>query len=516
MLKEIQLAELAPSPSNPRKTFDQVKLQELARSIGEVGVLEPILVRAANGSGRFEVVAGERRFRAATLANVLTVPCILKELTDVQVLEIQTIENLQRDDLHPLEEADGFARLMTDAGYDVEEIAQKISKSGKYVYDRIKLRQLVPELRTVFLDGEISAGHAILLARLSPTDQERILGEGEPGNRWKVDGLFQMEEGHHDPDLDLDDKRARKAISVRELEALIDRTVRFKPDEVDLPNLFPETAATLAAAAEEELKVVKITFEYRVPDEARDEKERTLGRPSWKRADGGLDAELFGKPKPSKECEHSVMGIVVAGRGRGDAFKVCVAKKKCRVHWAAEIKQAEQREKGGGAAPAAAPRAQRNYDEERRIREVEDARWGKAVPKLLEAVAEKLGAMPTTKLLDIVITELLSGGQSPKGMTRGKTLEDGLRFAAFLVLSSEVDNNLWDAAKSLPKVLKPLGIDAKKIVDQVAPKEKPKKEAAPKAEKKTDQRKAAGARAAARSRAAKKKVQTSAKAAARG
>ncbi len=499
MLREILLAELTPSPTNPRKTFDPVKLQELADSIASKGMLEPILVRprppkypVRDGvevrppfdpapKENYEVVAGERRFRAAGLAKLETVPCIVRELNDVEVLEVQTIENLQRDDLHPLEEAEGYAALMKEAGYDIEQIAQRIGKSTRYVYDRVKLLQLVPALRKVFLEGEISVGHAILLARLSPTDQERA--NGSSGTQAQLIGLWAHDYGAQEYGLELGDKRRRKPVSIRELEAWISNNVRFRPNEVDLPNLFPETAVALKAAEEEELKLVKITREHRVSDGARDLKERTYGRQSWKRADGQPDRDPWDRrERKTKTCEHSVVGVIVAGPGRGEAFHVCVAKKKCTVHWKEEQEAANERGAPNGAGTAAGKSAaadsyqarQRRWDEERKRDDAERARWRKAQPKLLEALAEKLKATPAPELAGIVVEKCLAmadGGRKLKQMQLGETLDDAVRYAAFLVLSLALTND-WNAPTMAPKALKKVGIDARKIVDKVAPKPK--------------------------------------------
>lgn len=499
VLKSIRLEELFPSPTNPRKTFDDLKLQEMSRSIREVGILEPLLVRAhVNGKTTYEVVAGERRYRAAKIAEAGEVPCIVRELTDVQVLEIQTIENLQRDDLHPLEEAAGYAALMKEAGYDVDRIAERISKSAKYVYDRIKLLQLIKPLQKVFLDGEITASHAILLARLSKADQERLHGEGEPdGSPYQLRGLWQEEDA--EPGLDLDDKVSRKPISVRELERFIDDHVRFRPEEVDLPNLFPATAAALAAAKEEELKVVKITRDYRVNDDARDEKEKTYGEQAWKRADGQVDVGRYGKAKRSKTCEHSVLGVVVSGFGRGEAFKVCVAKKKCTVHWAAEQKAANERGAPNGAGTkkgkAAAQDTWQQQEARRRKQEeeakAERARWKKAAPQLISALVAQVTAAPIEDLVDVVVASCKGWGPPSKAMARGKTVEDGVRYAAFLDLSSDFSSE-WHFRDAATKALKRFGVDAKKIVDEVAPKPPPEKKPkpAPAAKKKGAKKKA--------------------------
>lgn len=484
VLSELLIADIYPSPTNPRKHFDEAKLQELAASIAVQGVLEPILVRDnPNGKARYEIAAGDRRHRAAKIAGLETMPCLVRELTDIDVLEIQTIENMQRDDLHPLEEADGYAQLMKRAGYDVATIAAKIGRSEKYVYDRVNLLQLTPAAKKVFLDGEIAAGHAILLARLTAEDQARAIGSGKGDWRGLDGGLFQEDLADEAPGLELDDRRKRKPVSVRELDTWINDNVRFKPDEVDLPNLFPETATTLAAAQEEELKVVKITHDYRVPDAARDEKERTYGEASWKRADGEPAVSPFvGKPKKSKTCEHSVMGVIVAGPGRGQAFRVCVAKKKCKVHWAQEQREAASRAKarerghgsGAGKKRESYEDQQKRREEERRRREEEQARWRKAKPKLLAALTEKLKKAPvsaSSPAAQVVIKACGPswGGKLPQGMKPGRTADDLIRYCAYVSLYRVVADE-YQASSTAQNALGAFGIDAKKIVDEVAPK----------------------------------------------
>lgn len=179
--KTIPLARIAPSLTNPRKTFNPDKLQELANSIAASGVHQPILVRALSGSRaedtfrsrqpneplpEFELVAGERRWRASKLAGVDTIPAIVRELTDQQALEIQIIENLQRDDLTALEEAEGYQALVDATGIDKEEIGAKIGKSRTYVYNRLKLLDLGTEGREAMRAGQIDASRALLIARV--------------------------------------------------------------------------------------------------------------------------------------------------------------------------------------------------------------------------------------------------------------------------------------------------------------------------------------------------------------
>jgi ParB/RepB/Spo0J family partition protein len=166
-LLQIQLVQLVESPWNPRKHFDPAKLAEMAESLRK-GQLAPIIVRPISGKHeRYEIGAGHRRFRSAPAAGLTSLLAIVRDLDDVAFLELLTIENKQREDVAPLDEANGFKLLMEKAGYDVAKLAARIGLSTKYVYDRLKLLQLVPAAKKLLEDGVITAGHAILLARLS-------------------------------------------------------------------------------------------------------------------------------------------------------------------------------------------------------------------------------------------------------------------------------------------------------------------------------------------------------------
>ncbi|MEN9905696.1 MAG: hypothetical protein RLZZ555_2261, partial [Pseudomonadota bacterium] len=183
----LPLAVLVTSPTNPRKHFDHARLQELADSIRATGVHQPILVRPLPGSRMqetfdihaasgglqprptHEIVAGDRRFRACQLAGLATVPAMVRALTDDQVLEIQIIENLQRDDLTELEEAEGYEALMQHSGLSADAVGAKIGKSRSYVYGRLKLLELGPDGREALREGRMDASHALLIARIPDT-----------------------------------------------------------------------------------------------------------------------------------------------------------------------------------------------------------------------------------------------------------------------------------------------------------------------------------------------------------
>ena len=160
----IAIDTIHESATNPRRTFDEYKLGELAESIRTNGLIQPITVRP-NSEG-FEIVAGARRFRAAQLAELFSLPARIVDITDAQALEWQLVENSQRVDVHPYEEAQGFQRLLDMPGYDVATLVEKSGKSAAHVYARLSLLQLIPAVAEAFSKELITASHANLLARL--------------------------------------------------------------------------------------------------------------------------------------------------------------------------------------------------------------------------------------------------------------------------------------------------------------------------------------------------------------
>jgi ParB family chromosome partitioning protein len=170
--RNLPILNLTESPANPRRMFDETALNELASSIRTHGVLSPLLVRPKGHS--YEIVAGARRYRAAQLAGLDSVPVRIVELTDAQALETSIVENLQRRDVHPLDEATGYVSLLR-LDYTVEQIAAKCGKSPAYVTARARLAQLAPAVTEAFAKDEIGVGHALLLAKLEREQQEEAL-----------------------------------------------------------------------------------------------------------------------------------------------------------------------------------------------------------------------------------------------------------------------------------------------------------------------------------------------------
>ncbi len=151
---------LQPGRLQPRRDFDEEALEELAASIREVGIVQPIVVRALPGPNQFEIVAGERRWRAAQKAQLHEVPVVLRELDDRQTLEIAIVENVQRADLNAMEEAEAYQHLIADFGYTQETAAEIVGKSRSHVANTLRLRQLPPRVQAWVREGKLSAGNA--------------------------------------------------------------------------------------------------------------------------------------------------------------------------------------------------------------------------------------------------------------------------------------------------------------------------------------------------------------------
>lgn len=168
---KVKLMDIEPNRDQPRKQFDEEALNELADSIAKHGVLQPLLVRPLlNGS--YQLVAGERRWRASRLAGLTEVPVVIKELTDAQVAELALVENVQREDLNPLEEANGYKELSDKYGYTQEEISSMVGRSRSAVANALRLLSLPKEVQELVIEGKLSAGHAKAIMSATDTDYQ--------------------------------------------------------------------------------------------------------------------------------------------------------------------------------------------------------------------------------------------------------------------------------------------------------------------------------------------------------
>ena len=161
VVRKIPLEQIGANPDQPRKTFSDTELNELAASIRERGVIQPILLRSVIGQPyMYEIVAGERRFRASKLAGLTEIPAIIKTISNENAMEIALIENVQRENLNPIEEANAYKNLMKKCGYEMGDIVRLIGKSESYIRNSIRLTDLPQSVQKMVQDGDISASHA--------------------------------------------------------------------------------------------------------------------------------------------------------------------------------------------------------------------------------------------------------------------------------------------------------------------------------------------------------------------
>ncbi len=158
--RALPVEQLTPGPFQPRRRFDQDDLRELAESVREQGVIQPILVRRAPDGDTYQIIAGERRWRAAQLAQLHEVPVLVREFDDQTAMEIALVENVQRRDLTPLEEAEGYRRLIDEYGHSQDDIARAVGKSRSHIANILRLLNLPDEVRVLLEDGQLTAGHA--------------------------------------------------------------------------------------------------------------------------------------------------------------------------------------------------------------------------------------------------------------------------------------------------------------------------------------------------------------------
>jgi len=365
------ILELVPSPLNPRKTFDKAKLEELAASITSKGIIEPLVVRERPGLAQLEIVAGERRYRAAKLAKHDVVPVIIRHLTDVEVLELMAIENSQRDDLHPLEEAEGFEALMkADRSYTPKAIAAKIGKSERYVQQRLQLGRLEASVKKSFLANEITAGHADLISRLKPEDQARAL-------KACFHNLFG-------------DDRENGCISVRALNQWIAEHVRLELTKQN-PELatFPELAK-LVETPEAPATVLQVHQRWG------EEIKGVLGPRAFKVIEGKKD-----------RCTHAQRAVMVLGNDRGKLVDVCTARTECKTHWRWEMEEAKRT---AGSSTSSAKRATPSKAEREAAakaeadlqkRQAEQRRWNDAREQAM-AKLKKVTIKPGPLVLEVL------------------------------------------------------------------------------------------------------------------
>jgi ParB family transcriptional regulator, chromosome partitioning protein len=198
-VRHIPLDRIVPNPDQPRTRFEQSALDELTASVREHGILQPVLVRPLEASNRYQLVAGERRWRAATAAGLPTIPALIEELDDDTALEIAIIENLQREDLSPLEEAVMYDRMVKEHGYSIRRLAQKLGKDKGYLENRLRLAGAPPEIQALVSVRKDTISHAYELLKVEDPKKRRRLAEQVAQGELTLVKLRERVEGRRRP-----------------------------------------------------------------------------------------------------------------------------------------------------------------------------------------------------------------------------------------------------------------------------------------------------------------------------
>lgn len=223
--EEMQLDKISANPNQPRKNFDEQALQELAESIKKHGVIMPIVVND-NGDGTYMIIAGERRFRACRLAGRETIPVVIRKYSEREIKEISLIENLQREDLNPIEAATAMKQLMVDYKLTQDELAERIGKSRPAIANTLRLLNLSPDVMSLVAEGKLSAGHARTIVVLPEQEQIKFALDAVK-NQTSVRELEKKVRAFNvAPEILEDRKKKKRALASIELKQLVER-MRF-------------------------------------------------------------------------------------------------------------------------------------------------------------------------------------------------------------------------------------------------------------------------------------------------
>jgi ParB family chromosome partitioning protein len=366
---EIPIGDIKTSPTNPRRRIDEKTLGELAGNIGAVGILEPLLIRELRpehpDQTTYELVCGERRWRAAQIAELKTVPAIVKELTDDQVLEVQIHENLHREDVHPMDEAYGYKVLQDKLGCTTAELAVRVGKSDKYVLTRLKLNTLIEEAQADIDAGHLPLVYALEIAKCAPDAQKLILDSGtyiQESKYVKNEWVYFPIKTKIKPFGEFTNWIATKILWRLSAAPFDLKAVNLRKDGLACVNC-PNRTGTNAALFDKDLigkndscldpgcykgkaeTLVQITRE-RVAHEASIETSQVpvINLESWQDNKVSLGTHSFSivgkKPYKSwygttseKTCDKSVTAINVGDGQYGKTYAVCLKSSGCKTHY---------------------------------------------------------------------------------------------------------------------------------------------------------------------------------------
>ena len=421
--RSISLGALRESASNTRRTFKDGGLQELAESIRHKGVISPLIARPIGEDGQaFEIAAGHRRYRAAQLAGVDQVPVIIRNYTDDEFLEVITVENLQREDVHPMEEAQGYSELLRRPGYDVGAIAAKIGKDAGYVTRRLRLNDLIQPLRDAFRAEKLTLGHAQVLARLGAEQQKQLAERDlwdEDGGAFSIQALQRVIE----EEILMDLSKAAFPISDHKLVPEAGACVDCVKRTGFAPSLFPEIKQKDCCTDRECFGLKARSFAYAKVKFVEKEEGRAPIKLSahWATETEAGVVNINGwKAAKRANCTHSQRGVIVRTGFNddfrmGDVLDVCL-NKKCTVHWGPATN-------GYGGTPAEKPK--KTVDDLLTAIDLEEKEAAQgAVRKALVAAAVEATVYPFSakvfrEVVRVMWTDLWTGHQATIRARRG-------------------------------------------------------------------------------------------------
>ena len=470
----VALAQLVPSALNPRRTFTPAADLELLESVQAHGILTPLLVRpiepAAGQPNGFEIVAGHRRYAAALALGLEDVPVTIRELTDDEAREAAIIENLQREDLAPLDEATAYDQLLSRPGQTPTTVAAVVGKSPAYIGRRLKLLGLIADAQTALRDGRLDVARAELLVKLDEDTQAQALQEAV----W-----LRLFDGY-DPDESrprFGPPAADSLASLSELREWVDTHSRLSladlADDAETRALFPE--ASDAVRAEQDARTPTELLEVALDRFSMSPVKATIPA-------GVLRLNAQFREVVGKRCATAERAIVVFGQRKGDVVLVCRDKKGCTTHWPPKAK-ADTKTAGGIRPSWEAQGAER-----KRLQVI----WARVKPDVEKAIVAASAKVKTTpkllqeiladRSLDVaVVIKAVGGKLTTDNFGRAWVLAEALESlydhtGADLALKAV--NGFFDVKKAM-KVA-----EAAMAVEAAAAKPETKKSAAPKAAKK--------------------------------
>ena len=387
----LALDHLVPSATNPRRSNRAAADDELLESIRQRGILTPLLVRCIEHDEQdtYEIVAGHRRFAAAQELGLTRVPVVVRALSDEEAAQVAIVENLQREDIAPLDEAEAYDRLLLQPGVTVTEVAAQVGKSPADVGRRLKLLHTVQAVRDALREGRLDVARAELLAKLTPELQEKALKDNVVWSPFysEIDDAHDVE--HWTAENLTPIRRLREWVDARQVLKLADLAVGGEARE-----LFPEAAEAIDATIGATIGATADMARATMLEVALDRFQRSPAKdtiPADVLQLGKHFRQVVGKP-----CKQAEKAIVVFGEMRGEVVTVCRAKKACQKHWPpAEAKPTAR-------TPSTPPR--RSWEEEEAERKRQQEIFEAVKPDLVKAIVAATAKVQTTpKLLQDVL-----------------------------------------------------------------------------------------------------------------